>query len=357
MLIHFLMSLVRLFKPSGHKALIAENLLLKQQLLVIARTRQRAPHLKTIDRLILGCLALLLSPARIAKSAIIIKPSTLLQFHKALIKKKYLQLFSCTGRGKPGPKGPRPELVKAIVAIKQRNPRFGCPRIAQIISYTFGIEINKDVVRRVLEKHYRPDPGHTHGPSWLSFLGNLKDNLWSIDLFRCESIALRSHWVLLVMEQWSRQIVGFAVHSGPLDGPTVCCMFNHATSTKEKPKYLSSDHDPLFRYHQWQANLRIMGIEEIKTVPYSPLSHPYIEQLIGTIRRECLDNMLFWNASALERNLRAFADYYNQYRVHASLDGTPPSQYGTTHRSKRAHIDQFSWLRHCNGLFYTLSPA
>jgi putative transposase len=251
LLIHFLTSLVRLSKSSGHKALIAENLLLKQQLMVIARTRQRAPHLKTIDRLILGLLALVLFPTRIAKTAIIIQPSTLLRFHKDLIKRKYLQLFSCTGRSKPGPKGPQPELVKIMLAIKQRNPHFGCPRIAQIFSYTFGIEINKDVVRRVLEKHYRPDPGSTRGPSWLSFLGNIKDNLWSIDLFRCESIAVRSHWVLLVMEQWSRQIVGFSVHAGPVDGPTVRCMFNRAVSAKEMPKCLSSDHDPLFRNHRW----------------------------------------------------------------------------------------------------------
>lgn len=76
LLIHLLTSLVRLSRPSGHKALIAENLLLKRQLLVIARTRQRVPHLKTIDRLILGWLALRLSPGRIAKSAIIIKPAT-----------------------------------------------------------------------------------------------------------------------------------------------------------------------------------------------------------------------------------------------------------------------------------------
>lgn len=146
----------------------------------------------------------------------------------------------------------------------------------------------------------------------MSFLGHVKDNLWSIDLFKCESISLRSHWVLIVMEQWSRQIVGFSVHTGPIGGPTVCRMFNHATAAKIKPKYLSSDHDPLFRYHRRQANLRIMGIDEIKTVPYTPLSHPYIERLIGTIRRECLDHILFWNVSALERNLQAFKDYYNQ---------------------------------------------
>ena len=85
--------------------------------------------------------------------------------------------------------------------LKRRNPRFGCPRIALIIGRTFGIQIDKDVVRRVLAKHYRPDPG-AGGPSWLTFIGHAKDSLRSVDLFRCESIRLRSYWVVVVMDLW-----------------------------------------------------------------------------------------------------------------------------------------------------------
>jgi len=77
------------------------------------------------------------------------------------------------------------------------------------------------------------------------------------------------------------------------------------------PKYLSSDNDPLSRYHQWQANLRILGADEVKTVPYTPLSHPFVERLIGTIRREFLDHTLFRNATDLERKLETFRQYYN----------------------------------------------
>ncbi len=70
---------------------------------------------------------------------------------------------------------------------KRWNPRYGCPRIAQQLSKAFGIEIDKDVVRRVLAKYYGPRPGGG-GPSWLAFIGHAKDSLWSVDLFRCESI-------------------------------------------------------------------------------------------------------------------------------------------------------------------------
>ena len=87
-------------------------------------------------------------------------------------------------------------------------------RIAQQISHAFGIEIDKDVVRRVLAKHYRPGDSGADGPSWLTFIGHAKDSLWSVDLFRCESILLRSHWVMLVMDVFTRRIIGFGVERG-----------------------------------------------------------------------------------------------------------------------------------------------
>ena len=70
-------------------------------------------------------------------------------------------------------------------------------------------------------------------------------------------------------------------------------MFNRVIGRQPAPTYLSAADDPLYRFHQWQANLRILDVKEIKTVPYVPLSHPFVERLIGTIRRECLDRTLF----------------------------------------------------------------
>jgi putative transposase len=123
------------------------------------------------------------------------------------------------------------------------------------------------------------------------------------------------------MDHCTRRIVGFGVHRGHVDGVGLCRMFNRATRGQPSPKYLSSDHDPLYRFHQWQANLRILDVREIKTVPYVPLSHPFVERLIGTIRRECLDRTLFWTAADLETKLLDFQRYYNGHRTHAGLDG------------------------------------
>ncbi len=131
--------------------------------------------------------------------------------------------------------------------MKRRNSRYGCPRIAQQINLAFGLELDKDIVRRVLASHYKPDPEH-RGPSWLTTLGHAKESLWSIDLFRCESILLNSHWVMVVMDQYTRGIIGFSVHADAVDGPTLCRMFNEATAGQCVPDRISTDNDPLFHY-------------------------------------------------------------------------------------------------------------
>jgi hypothetical protein len=118
---------------------------MKQQLLIINRSRQRAPNLSALDRFLLGFWPLFLSPRRIQRVAAIIRPSMLLKLHRLLKQRKYRLLYSSGSKRKPGPKGPSRELIQAIVALKSRNPRFGCPRIAQQINKAFGIDIDKDV--------------------------------------------------------------------------------------------------------------------------------------------------------------------------------------------------------------------
>ena len=144
--------------------------------------------------------------------------------------------------------------------------------------------------------------------------------------------------------------MGFAVHGGVVDGVALCRMFNRAIHTQTLPKYLSSDHDPLYRFQQWQANLRVLEIQEIKTVPYVPLSHPFVERLIGTIRREYLDRTLFWTAADLEEKLRAFQDYFNGHRTHSGLKGRLPEP-GVA--KTPLSFASYRWQQHCRGLYQT----
>ena len=134
---------------------------------------------------------------------------------------------------------------------------------------------------------------------------------------------------MVVMDHYTRRIIGFAVHARNVDGPALCRMFNEATSEKSWPKYISSDNDPLFQYHRWKANLRVLEIEEIKSLPHVPMSHPFVERLIGSIRRELLDQTLFWTATDLENKLRDYKGYYNQHRCHSSREGVPPEDSGS----------------------------
>jgi hypothetical protein len=178
---------------------VAESILVKHQLLILNRDRKRAPNLRATDRY----------PCRFVYS--FHSPCTLSSlghrseaFHSAASPRLATEaeapdvVLARSGR-RPGPKGPSKDIIGAVVAMKQRNPTWGCPHIAQQIALAFGIQMDKDVVRRILSVHYRPDPT-SEGPSWLTFLCHAKDSLWSCDLFRCESATLRTYWVLIVMD-------------------------------------------------------------------------------------------------------------------------------------------------------------
>ena len=158
LLVHLLTILARLMGPGGLRAVVAESLLVKQQLLILNRSRHRAPNLRASDRILAGVCALFMRPARVIRSAVVLRPSTILGFHRTLRLRKYRLRFSPKHR-RSGPKGPSKELVDAIVAIKRRTPTWGCPRIAQQIALACDIDIGKDVVRRVLAARSRPDPG------------------------------------------------------------------------------------------------------------------------------------------------------------------------------------------------------
>lgn len=350
---YFLATFFRLMGPGGLRSVAAEMALLKHQLLITGRCQKRAPALTSIDRLLMALTSFLLNGRRLRRAAIIVKPATILAFHKALVRRKYSILFGRQGRKKPGPKGPSAELVKFVLDLKVANPPFGYGKIALMASRALGVEVDDDVVRCILQKNYRPAPGD--GPSWLTFIGHTAESLWSLDLFRCESVLLQSHWVMLVMDQYSRKIKGFAIYAGRLDGPKVCWMLGRAASGLNWPKHLSTDHDPLFNYHQCGANLRVVGVDEVKSVPHTPTSHPFIERLIGTVRREYLDKLLFWGAADLELKLQDFAAYYNEHRVHYAFEGgrTPAEKSAGRPLPVAININKIVWRSHCRGLFRT----
>jgi putative transposase len=128
-------------------------------------------------------------------------------------------------------------------------------------------------------------------------------------------------------------------------------MFQQAIRLQSLPKYLSTDNDPLYRFHQWQANLRVLEVIEMKAVTFVPLSHPFVERLIGTIRRECLDRTLFWTIADLEEKLFDFRNYFNGHRAHSGLEGRLPEPVAEPEST--ANFASYRWRKHCRGLYQT----
>src|SRR5262249_3071818 len=125
--VHLLVVICRLTRPGGVRSVMAESVLVKHQLLILNRSRKRAPNLRALDRIITGLCALLMRPARVIRCAIVLRPSTVFHLHRVLVKRKYRLLFSAKRRGRPGPKGPQKELVDAILEMKRRKSEMGLP--------------------------------------------------------------------------------------------------------------------------------------------------------------------------------------------------------------------------------------
>ena len=138
------------------------------------------------------------------------------------------------------------------------------------------------------------------------------------------------------MDQSTRRIIGFAVHAGYVDGIALCCMFNTAIARMGVPKHPSSDNDPLFACQRWLANLRILEIDEVKTVPYTPVSHPFVERLIGSLRRE---------SYGVSNSISTIHEH------NPSLDGDTPAETTGSVVTHPAAPSNFTWEKHCGGLF------
>jgi transposase InsO family protein len=153
---------------------------------------------------------------------------------------------------------------------------------------------------------------------------------------------------MVVVDQYTRRIIGFSVHAGAVDGPSLCRMFNEATTGQGLPHKISTDNDPLFQYRQWKAYLNVLEFEEIKSVPYAPVSHPFVERLVGSVWRELLDQTLFRTRSDLENKLRAYQQYYNETRCHSSRYGATPTE---TFDEQTIDLNKYRWGNHCRALF------
>ena len=344
LVIHVLTTLAKRAGPGGAKAIIAESVLLKLQQLIARRSAGITPRLTTSDRFLSGFLTLFMCPGRIRKAAVVLKPATLTKFRRALVCRNYHRLFSSREKAKPGPKGPSDALVRVIVEFKQRNARFGCPRIAQQINKAFGINIDKDVVRRVLAKHYRPEP-YDGRPSWLTFLRHTRDSLSSIPLFRREFVLLRIHSILLAIGQFTRTIIGCGITGRIFNQTVVCSRFDTAIPVIDSSRSFRSIHDQPFSHHRCRKKL--LGVSRTRTVTILPRSPPVAERRIRTKRRKHHDYRSNYSAIHLEAKHGALNNSYHLFLIPSSLDEKRSTRISMATAISHAESENYAQKSYC----------
>jgi transposase InsO family protein len=196
------------------------------------------------------------------------------------------------------------------------NPLWGAPRIhGELLK--LGIELSQATVAKYLE-HPRKPPS----PTWRTFLDSHLKQLVSTDFFVVPTANFRILFVFVVLAHHRCRVIHFNVTAHPTSGWTAQ-QIAEAFPWGSAPRYLLHDRDSIYA-HVFRQRVRGMAIREVLTAPRSPWQNPYVERLIGSIRRECLDHLIVFNASGLRRTLKSYFDYYHGVRRHLSLEKDAP---------------------------------
>jgi putative transposase len=290
-----------------------ENLALRHQIGVLQRSAKKRPQLNPADRFLWVWLSRVWKDWR--SSLLIVKPETVVAWHR-----KAFRVFWTwkVRRGKTGrPSAPR-EVRDLIRRMSRENPGWGAPRIhGELLK--LGFNIGETSVSKYLVRSRRP-PSQT----WRTFLDNHVKDLVSVDFFTVPTIRFQILYVFLVLAHERRRIVHFAVTAHPTAEWTAQ-QLRESFPWDSTPQYLLRDRDRIFG-HQFVEQVKAMGIEQVLSAPGSPWQRAYIERVIGTIRRECLDHVIVSNESSLYRHLQAFCSYYHRTRTHLALQKDTPER-------------------------------
>jgi putative transposase len=291
-------------------ALHLENLALRHQLGVLHRSVKR-PKLAPPDRLLWAWLCAVWTDWRSA--LVIVKPNTVIAWHR-----KTFRLFWTwkVRRGQPGrPTVPR-DVRELIRRLSRENPLWGAPRIhGELLK--LGIDIGQTSVGKYMARHRKP-PSQT----WRTFLENHVKSMVSVDFFTVPTIRFQVLYVFLVLAHDRRRIVHFNVTAHPTAEWTIQ-QLREAFPFDQIPRYLLRDRDGIFG-GEFRKEVKAMGIKEVLSAPRSPWQRAYVERVIGTIRRECLDHVIVFGEASLYQHVKMFIHYYHESRTHLSLGKDAP---------------------------------
>ena len=293
----------------GRLTLAAENLALRQQLAILQRTLPR-PKLQRRDRRFWVWLSRLWANWR--SVLVIVKPETVIRWHR--------WGFRYYWRWKSRKRGGRPKTAQEVIDLIRRmageNATWGAPRIQSELKL-IGHDVAESTVAKYLDRPRKP-PSQT----WETFLKNHVGCLASIDFFVVPTVTFKLLYCFVVLCNDRRRVVHFNVTEHPTAAWAAQQMCE-AFPFDQAPRYLIRDRDGIYG-EVFRQRLLNLGIKEVVIAPRSPWQNPYVERLIGSIRRECLDHVIVLNEKHLRRILKSYFRYYHESRCHLSLERNAP---------------------------------
>jgi putative transposase len=283
---------------------------LRHQLFVYQRKGKR-PEIKPTDRILWSWISQIWPGWK--NALIFVKPATVVAWRRKKFKEHWAKLSK---NGKPGRPATDPEIVRLIRNMSKANPFWGSPRIRDELK-KIGIKLAKSTIEKYMVKHRKPP-----SPTWRAFLDNHVRDLVSVDFFVVSTIRNTVLFAFLVLAHDRRRVIHFNVTKHPTAEWTAQQTIE-AFPWDTTPRYLLRDRDSIYGQF-FQDRVKNMAIKEAKIAPRSPWQTPYVERLIGSIRRECLDHVMVFNEQHLKRILTDYLSYYHQYRTHLSLDSDCP---------------------------------
>jgi transposase InsO family protein len=288
-----------------------ENLALRHQIGVLQRTAGKRLKITSTDRLLWVWLCRLWKNWRSALA--IVQPETVIAWHRRGFRLFWSWKVHC---GQPGRPLVSREIRRLIRRMCRENPNWGAPRIhGELLK--LGIQIGETSVSKYMIRRRKP-PSQT----WPTFLENHAQQLVSVDFFTVPTVRFQILYVFLVLAHDRRRIVHFNVTAHPTAEWTGQ-QLREAFAFDRIPRFLLRDRDAIFG-HEFRHQLTDLGLREVLSTPRSPWQRAYIERVIGSIRRECLDHVIVLTETSLRRILRSYLDYYHRSRTHLSLRKDPP---------------------------------
>jgi putative transposase len=323
----FLSTVGMLFR--SRLSLQAEVIALRHQLTVYHRSVRRL-QIRPADRVLWSWLSRHF--ARWRDALVFVQPATVIAWQRKRFRDHWRRISQC---GKPGRSAISQEIRELIRRMSSANPLWGTPRIVGELA-KLGIEVAKSTVDKYRVRLRKPP-----SPTWKAFLQNHVTDLVSIDFFIVPTIQFKLLFVLVVLAHARRKVI----HCNVTENPTAqwtAQQIIEAFPWDSAPKYLLRDRDAIYG-NAFQQRVQSMGIEQVLSAPRSPWQNPFVERLIGTLRRDCLDHVIVLNERHLRRILARYLDYYHRWRTHLSLRMDAPSPRAV-HPPDRGRVVEFPEL-------------